>query len=208
MAKLSFSKNTLPLLAITALFLSVALVNYDQSLVSNKSTQSVLSDSDEGEEREDRVEKRELKNEAKNLKTRTETIRVEKELEIEEDFDQDEVEEEIETENRFKLKMKSKSAAGKTVIETASGEVEVEQNPDEAINDIVETGLIDDPVSFEAKVNNREKVEFEIQGTDSKKFLGIFKVVIPKTITISSETGEVVSTNQNVWSRILSFLSN
>lgn len=251
MAKLKFGKNTLPLLAITALFLSVALVNYDQSLVSNKNTQSVLSQSDEdvedrsdeddnGEKREEdkdetvsqsreteRVEKREVKNETKSLKPRVETIRVEKQLEIEEedtddsDLDQNELEDEIETEfeqesevassdgtvNRFKLKVKTRTVAGKTVVETASGEVEVEKSPDDAINSLVESGLIDEPISFEAKVNNREKVEFEIQGTDSKRFLGIFNVVIPKTLTVSSETGEVVSTNQNVWSRIISLLS-
>lgn len=251
MAKLKFGKNTLPLLAITALFLSVALVNYDQSLVSNKNTQSVLSQSDEdvedrsdeddkGEKREEgkdetvsrsreteRVEKREVKNETKSLKPRVETIRVEKQLEIEEedtedsDLDQDELEDEIETEfeqesevassdgtvNRFKLKVKTRTVAGKTVVETASGEVEVEKSPDDAINSLVESGLIDEPISFEAKVNNREKVEFEIQGNDSKRFLGIFNVVIPKTLTVSSETGEVVSTNQNVWSRIISLLS-
>lgn len=252
MAKLKFGKNTLPLLAIAALFLSVALVNYDQSLVSNKNTQSVLSQSDEdvedrsdeddkGEKREEdkdktvsrsreteRVEKREVKNETKSLKPRVETIRVEKQLEIEEDLDdddsdldQDELENEIETEfeeesesassdgtvNRFKLKVKTRTVAGKTVVETASGEVEVEKSPDDAINSLVESGLIDEPISFEAKVNNREKVEFEIQGTDSKRFLGIFNVVIPKTLTVSSDTGEVVSTNQNVWSRIISLLS-
>ena len=247
MVKNRLGKNTLPLLAITTLLLSIALVNYDKSLVSgDKSTQSVLSESDENEDREDRsdedegeeekeeireterVEEREIKNETKKLNARTETIKVEEEIEIEEDFDdddsdldQDELEDEVETEfeeeseiassdgtvSKFKLKIKTRTVAGKTIVETASGEVEVEKDPDDTINQLVDSGIIDEPVSFEAKVNNREKVEFEIQGTDSKKFLGIFNVVIPKLITVSSETGEVISTNQNIWSRILSLLS-
>ncbi len=92
------------------------------------------------------------------------------------------------------------------MIETVKGEMEVENDPDEVINDLVDEGLIDTPTSFEAK-ENRNKVEYEIQGTDSKRLLGIFNVVIPKVLTVSAETGEVVSTGQNVWSRILSLLS-
>lgn len=248
MAKAKLGKNTLPLLALTALLLSVALVNYDQLIVSNiNNTQSVLSESDERDEDEDRsdedekdeelesrnkttsrnreaemVEKRE-----ENKRAEQKTIKVEEEIEIEEEgIDDDQskdgsLENEVETEfeeetetvsgdgtvNRFKLKIKTKTVAGKTIVETASGEVEVENSPEDVINSLVENGLIDDPTSFEAKVNSREKVEFEIQGTDSKRFLGIFKIVIPKLITVSSETGEIVSTNQNTWSRILSLLS-
>lgn len=261
-AKTKLGKNTLPLLAITALLLSVALVNYDQSLVSNSNnTQSVLSESDERDEEdkediesreeEDKDDEDERDSQVKETpkperkeketvrsikreetkKTKSETIRVEEEIEIEEEdsdsnddqsnedesIEDEDVETEFEEEsetisadgtvNKFKLKIKTRTVAGKTVIETASGEVEVEKDPDEAINELVASGIIDEPVSFEAKVNNREKVEFEIQGTDSKRFLGIFKIVIPKLITVSSETGEVVSTNQNAWSRILSLLS-
>lgn len=256
MAKIKLGKNTLPLLAITALFLSVALVNYDKSLVSNSnSTQSVLSESDENKEDEKKEEKVEEKKEVRNEERKQEekrsgeTIRIENkgtrvkievknrvsnrnEIKIEDDdIDEVEIDDESETEdeiddeqeeefeeeseitlpdgsvNRFKLKIKTRTTAGKTIIETASGEVEVENDPEETVNNLVENGLIDNPTSVEIKENQREKVEFEIQGTDSKKFLGIFKVVIPKTITVSSETGEVVSTNQNVWSRIISLLS-
>ncbi len=272
MAKRKLGKNTLPLLAITALVLSVALVNYDKSLVSNSSsTQSVLSESDENKEdvkKEEKVEeknrekvetknevRKEEKKEIQRLDVSSGKIRINSRIEVKsnsgnnsiDDIDDDsnddddvdevdiddenEVEDEIEDEdededgteteteeesetvspdgtvNRFKLKIKTRTTAGKTIIETASGEVEVENNPEDTVNDLVENGLIDNPTTIEVKENEREKVEFEIQGTDSKKFLGIFKVVIPKTITVSSETGEVVSTNQNVWSRIISLLS-
>jgi hypothetical protein len=80
MAKRKFGKNILPLLAITALFLSIALVNYDQSLVSNsKIFQSVLSESDENKEVEDKEdEKKEEKVETKN------EVRIEEKKEIQE----------------------------------------------------------------------------------------------------------------------------
>ena len=234
------SKNLLPLLAITALFLSVSLVNYSNpKFLSNQSTQSVLSESDEiksdedEDQKDDKDENKEEEVNNESTSQRSESIRVEEEdddenefeIEIENevdgDTDEDEVDDEVETEleeesetvssdgtvNKFKLKIKTKTINGKTIVKTAAGEVEVEKDPDDTINQLVDSGIIDEPVSFEAKVNNREKVEFEIQGTDSKKFLGIFNVVIPKTLTVSSETGEVVSTNQNVWSRILSLLS-
>jgi len=77
----------------------------------------------------------------------------------------------------------------------------------DVLETLMEDGVLDDQDSFEVKTNERNKVEYEIQGTESKKFLGIFNVVIPKLLTVSSETGEVISTNQNVWSRILSLLS-
>jgi len=183
---------------------------------------------------ESREESREVKRvETRNATKATEKPRVKLErleiVEVEdnnEDENEDEDENEVEdsedqesefeqesetvaadgTVNRFKLKVKTRTVAGKTVVETASGEMEVENDPDEVINDLVDDGLIDTPTSFEAK-ENRNKVEYEIQGTDSKRFLGIFDVVIPKVLTVSSETGEVISTGQNVWSRILSLLS-
>lgn len=256
MVKRKFSKNILPLLAITVLFLSVAVVNYDQSLIpSSNSTKGVLSESDENKEdekNEEKVEeksneksedKKEVKSEERKedekSKSNSDRIRINSKVEIDTDDDddlsddvnddidkkdtddEDEVDDETETEfeeeseivspdgsvNKFKLKIKSRTKAGKTVIETAAGEVEVSNSPEDVVSDLVENGLFDDPISIEVKENENEKVEFEVQGTDSKKFLGIINVIIPKTITVSSETGEVVSTNQNIWSRILSLLS-
>ncbi len=256
-----FNKNLLPLLAFTVLVLSVGVIRYNDTLVmSDKNTQSVLSESDEKDSEDERktdeksVEKEEeKKNEDSNeIKKETEsrkesTVSVDKrdsirttekpkvkleivkvedstedEIEIENDEAEvsNEIEDEFESEfeqesetasadgtvNKFKLKLKTRTVAGKTIVETEAGEVEVENNPDEVINNLVSAGLLDNPTSFEAKTNNNS-VEFEIQGTESKKFLGIIDVVIPKMLTISSETGEVVSMNQNVWSRILSLLS-
>ena len=84
MAKQKLHKNILPLLAVTALLLSVSLANYnDSSFLSDQSTQSVLSESDENREgyedesREGRTEEKrvEEKREVKNKQTGSEQTR-------------------------------------------------------------------------------------------------------------------------------------
>ena len=84
--------------------------------------------------------------------------------------------------------------------------MEVENSPEEAVNSLVENEVLDTPTSFEAKTNDN-KVEFEVQGIEAKKLLGLFAVNLPKTVTVDAETGEVTSSNQNVWTRFLSLLS-
>ena len=84
MAKQKLNRNILPLLAVTALLLSVSLANYNDSVLSgNKTTQSVLSESDENREgyedesREGRTEEKrvEEKREVKNKQTGSEQTR-------------------------------------------------------------------------------------------------------------------------------------
>lgn len=111
------------------------------------------------------------------------------------------------TVNKFKLKIKTRTVAGKTIIETASGEMEVENSPEDAVNSLVENEVMDTPTSFEAKTNDNNKVEFEVQGVEVKKLLGLFVVNLPKTVTVDAETGDVTSSNQSVWTRFLSLLS-
>jgi len=245
------NKNLLPLLAVTVLVLSFALVNYSEFMTSKvENTQSVLSKSDEKRdenEEQDKVEekkqerertetkneekkeiKEEVKKEISSGRIKIDPIIVvkrnegsENEVEVEDSVESDDgVKEEIETEfeqesetaspdgtvNKFKLKIKTKTVAGKTIIETASGEMEVENSPEEAVNSLVENEVLDTPTSFEAKTNDN-KVEFEVQGIEAKKLLGLFAVNLPKTVTVDAETGEVTSSNQNVWTRFLSLLS-
>jgi len=192
------NKNLLSLLAITVLLLSVALVNSGDFLASKvTNTQSVLSKSNE--------------------------VRTEAKIEDEDnnvDNDENEVEDEVETEfeqetetasvggtvNKFKLKIKTKMVNGKPFVKTVSGEREVKTSPEEVANNLVQDNLIDQPVSFEVKANNN-KIEFEIQGVDSKKLFGLFDIALAKTVTVDSSTGDVLSTNQNFWTRFLSLLS-
>ncbi len=174
-------------------------------------------------------EKEEIKKEISSGRIKIDPIIVvkrnegsENEVEVEDSVESDDgVKEEIEAEfeqesetaspdgtvNKFKLKIKTRTVAGKTIIETASGEMEVENSPEEAVNSLVENEVLDTPTSFEAKTNDNNKVEFEVQGIEAKKLLGLFAVNLPKIVTVDAETGEVTSSNQNVWTRFLSLLS-
>jgi hypothetical protein len=91
-------------------------------------------------------------------------------------------------------------------VETAAGEVEVENSPDDTVNGLVEDGVLDNPVAFETRTIN-DKVEFEFKGTESKKLFGLFEVALPKTVTVDANSGEVLSTNQGIWTKFLNFLS-
>lgn len=244
------NKNLLPLLAVTAILLSVGLVNISTVADSNvKNTQSVLSKSDENngnnsEVEVKKVEKKEDIKEVKNedqktveaskegkkeqeqLRVSSGKIEIESEDEVDtenEDLSDDGNEDDVKTEtefeqesevatsegttNKFKLKIKTRTVNGKTVIETAAGEMTVGEAPEDTINGLVDTNVLDTPTSFEARTNNENQVEYEIKGTESKKFLGIFSVNLPKTVTISANTGEVITLNQNAWTKFLSALS-
>lgn len=260
MAKLKLfpkkNKNLLPLLAVTVLVLSFALVNYSEFLSSKvTNTQGVLSDSDEKKEEDKEDEKKDEKKEEKERVEVKNEVRKEERKEVKREIssgkikidpiivvkrsedtenevedetedeveveDENEIENETETEfeqesetasadgtiNKFKFKLKTRVVNGKTVIETASGEMEVENSPEDAVNSLVENEILDTPTSFEAKTNNNNEVEFEVQGIEVKRLLGLFAVNLPKTVTIDAETGEVTSSNQNVWTRFLSLLS-
>lgn len=211
MASKKVNKNLLPLLAVTTILLSVGLVSHSAvSVAKTANTQSVLSESDEKSDikKEDNEVEDKSGDKEEIHKPEDKEDSIENENESEFEFEQESETESVDgSASKFKLKVKTRVVNGKPVVETISGEKEVKTTPEEVANDLVKEEIIDTPVSFEAKENNINKVEFEIQGTESKKFLGIFEVVIPKTLTVSSETGEVISTNQNIWSRILSLLS-
>ena len=247
------NKNLLPLLAITALFLSVGLVNITQVSDSKVTkTQSVLSESDENKVEEVEIQSKDRKREEKKdekkdenkekeqkkieteIKTENEQRLTTGKIEIDEVEDENEakddanddkdepedktkMESEFEQEsetvssdgsvNKFKFKLKTKTVNGKTIIETSSGEMEVKNNPEDSVDELINAGVIDTQISFEAKSNDNNKVEFEVQGVEIKKLLGLFEVSLPKTVTVDSETGTVINTNQNIWTRFLSMLS-
>ncbi len=208
MAVKKVSKNLLPLLAITALFLSVSLVNY--TLISDskvKNTQSVLSESIE---KEDNIETKDTKN---DVAKQEEPERIEEPKKVESSSGEIEIENESETAsadgkiNKFKLKIKSKTVNGKTIVETASGEMEIGNKPEDAVNNLVDDNILDTPTSFEAKTSDKNKVKYEIQGIEVKKLLGLFEINLPKIVTVDADTGDVVNSSQSIWTKFLSLLS-
>lgn len=132
---------------------------------------------------------------------------VEVETESESEFEQETETNDLgNTSTSFKLKIKSKTVNGKTIVETTAGELEVNNNPEDAVNELVDNGVIDKPVEFDV-ISENNKVEFEFKGIETKKIFGLFKVDLPKTVTIDANTGDIVSTKQNIWTQILNFIS-
>lgn len=176
-------------------------------------------------EKEETKEKIETKSEVKLTTGKIKVDGVEDEDEAKNDLDDDKNETDNKTEeesefeqesetvssdgtvSKFKFKLKTKTVNGKTIIETAKGEMEVKNNPEDSMNDLVNDGVIDTPTSFEAKTNKDNKVEFEVQGVEIKRLLGLFEVNLPKTVTVDAETGDVVDSNQSIWTQFLSLLS-
>ncbi len=133
---------------------------------------------------------------------------VENEQEVESEFEQEiETKSDDGTTSRFKLKTKSKIVDGKTVVETTEGEIEVENSPEDVVNDLVINGIFDTPLAFETKTEDN-KVKFEFKGTDTRKILGLFKFDLPKTVVVDANTGEILYDNQTVWEKFLSLISN
>lgn len=193
--------------------------NEEQDKVEEKKQERESNETKDEVKNEEKKEfKQEVKKEISSGKIKIDEVEVEEENETEDSVENDnEVETEFEQEsetaspdgtvNKFKLKIKTRTVAGKTIIETASGEMEVEKSPEDAVNSLVENEVMDSPTSFEAKTNDNNKVEFEVQGVEVKKLLGLFAVNLPKTVTVDAETGDVTSSNQSVWTRFLSLLS-
>lgn len=226
MAKKNNNKNLLPLLALTAFMLSVGLINFNglsnnqissTQMVLSKSTEEGVEDEVKNDEKpkvEVKIEKQKNENSGKsgeNMPKKTEKPeKIEKvedvsnELELE--FEQEVESASPEGVNKFKLKVKTKELNGKSIVETESGEMIVENNPEDIANELVEDEVIDVPVSIDTEVIDN-KVNFEVSGIESKKLFGLFNINLPKTATVDSQTGELISTSQGFWTKILGFLS-
>lgn len=106
------------------------------------------------------------------------------------------------------LKFEVKTVSGKTLLTTDNGPVEVNNTPQDAIDDLVENKVIDNTSSFEIVTNDDNQVEYSFEGTESKKLFGLFSILIPKKVTVSADTGSIVSTDQSTWSKVLNAFSN
>lgn len=215
----------IPLLLIAVAVLAISFSNYKNVYKTNSSNKSVLSESDESKKEETKELNLEKNKDNQELSVEKEEIEEVEDVEeaenvedVEEEIDDDvNVESEFEQEsetissdgtvNKFKFKLKTKKVNGKTVIETANGNMEIKNNPEDSVENLVNAGILDTPTSFEAKTNDNNKIEFEVRGVEIKKLLGLFEVSLPKTVTVDSETGNVVNSNQSIWIKFLSLLS-
>ncbi|MFZ5535042.1 MAG: hypothetical protein ACOY3M_02715 [Patescibacteria group bacterium] len=109
------------------------------------------------------------------------------------------------------------------IVTTPAGEKTVAVLPDAALKNLLIKGFLTEVASgsatvadasgsagmanaFELKVHNGNLV-YEIRGTKKQKFFGIMPVSIPKTMTVSALSGEVLSETQSIFSRMLGLFS-
>lgn len=106
-------------------------------------------------------------------------------------------------------------------ITTPAGTKDVTVLPDQAIKGILGSKMLTNILSQSgtdatgsASTNtviglttlNNEPV-FEVQGVKEKHLLGVFPVAFPKTVTISAQTGQVLSTQESLINQILEAIS-
>lgn len=106
------------------------------------------------------------------------------------------------------LTFEVKTVSGKTLLTTDNGPVEVKNTPQDAIDGLVDSKVIDNTSSFKITTNDNNEVEYTFEGSESKKLFGLFSISIPKKVTVSADTGSVVSTDQSTWSKLLNVFSN
>ena len=105
-------------------------------------------------------------------------------------------------------------------VTTPSGTKQVTVLPDQAIQNILQrrimdsveesnetaSGTADTTQKVELTELNNEPV-FQVQGISSKKLLGLFPISFAKVAFVSTSTGDVVQTNESIFSRILEVFS-
>lgn len=95
------------------------------------------------------------------------------------------------------------------MVSTGAGPKTVTVLPDKALSNILDLGVI-------ASVNTQviPKIEYlsgdlvyKFEGTKVYKMLGLYQVTVPTTIVVSAETGEVVSSDQPLITKVVRLIS-
>ncbi len=148
---------------------------------------------------------------------------VEDELEDENEVEDESEDEglEIETENerhtvrsrgvvaRTNFPLSIDVATNSLIVATKDGPKVVAILPDQAVANLLSTGVVDtvDGIEeLELQVQDREPV-YQITGTKRYRFLAFIPWTQPVVTVVSAETGEVVATQQSVLANIVDFLS-
>ena len=125
---------------------------------------------------------------------------------------------EMEAQTKFPI---SFNVATKTfTITTKTGEQEIKLLPDEVINNLIDNKSIAS-VDVVSSINGYgeaissgielteldNKVIYQVKGRKQKKIFGFLPISIPKTTFVSADTGELIKTDQTIWSSILETVS-
>lgn len=97
-------------------------------------------------------------------------------------------------------------------ITTPNGAKVVAVLPDAAVENMLGQNVIDRILGangqlVQVKVDANGNLFYEISGVKDEKLLGLFSVAIPKTLSVSTQTGDLTSINQDTLSKLLDALS-
>lgn len=219
--------SILPLIAIAILVISGFMV-YKKSNVSPTISRDVLSESDskgdgsgDSDQSINESKDEEDKNEASEPKETPEPEEFEEENEAEVKDGTNESKIKIRSgKNKFEFQQEGArfsvesnfplsvdSATRELTVTTPSGSKTVAILPQQAIDNILASGIVSTTTEIDLKTESDGSLSYNIDGTKNEKLLGIFDVVVPKNLIVSTETGQVLTVNQSTFSKILDFLS-
>ena len=93
------------------------------------------------------------------------------------------------------------------IVTTPNGEKVVTILPDQAISNMLENGKITSVLSSQIEEGENGQLEYQVEGEDQEKLLGIFKVKIHKRLIVSAQTGEEISSQLDFLNKLLDALS-
>ncbi len=97
-------------------------------------------------------------------------------------------------------------------VTTPNGIKTVAVLPDSAVQNMLRGNVINKILNangqnVQIKIDANGNVFYEISGTKAEKFLGVFNVEVPKTLDVSTQTGDLTNVNQTLISQILDTFS-
>ena len=183
-------------------------------------------DNQQRTENKDKENSEDREKETKKIETRVETKSRESDDEIEnESSDDQDIEEEVEIESddetvKIKIKSKSnntefefesegvkaesnfplsiKSETNELIVTTPNGEKVVTILPDQAVENMLDSKKITTVLTTSINEDKNGELEYQIEGQNEEKFLGMFNVKIHKKFVISASTGQEVSSQTDL----------
>lgn len=103
-------------------------------------------------------------------------------------------------------------------VDTPAGQKDLTVLPDQAVQNLLNQKIIDKVTETSTSTNGAQlqlvqlrlyanNPVFQVNGTDNKKLLGFIPVSVQKTALVSAQTGQLVTTNENLINKILDLLS-
>ncbi len=103
-------------------------------------------------------------------------------------------------------------------VDTPAGQKNLTVLPNQAVQNLLNQKIIDKVTQTSTSTNGAQlqlvqlrlyanNPVFQVNGTDNKKLLGFIPVSVQKTALVSAETGQLVTTNENLINQILDLLS-